>query len=484
MRLAFGLLCCVWPLAACDGDDDGGVADDGPPPTDAADPDASGPDAAVDCPDFFDCESSSNPGVIYVDGCAPVACGLFRYGNHEVDAHAESVAVSGPGPLRFSYVRTQPARQVRMVTFSGFSDELVAPITAAGATQGTSITRIGSASGDVIWVVWSEADGHIHAAHRSTNTLVWTLTLDIATGTRPVLDGFGSQPALAYVGAGGIHVRTYDGNSWSPPTVIAADVAALDLARFSDGFDNVLVAWRTPSQEVRVARSRAGMPFVTTVLESGLPPNPNGATVDLFETRLVYGLDADTSVSAELISDGTWRKRTFGHFRGQGSGAGWSQSIGAAFAYTSDVGVHVGSFLNNGLTHEQVVSRRCGHGAVLIGSNVTSPVIAHLCADGTLYVLDGGLDFPDGWNARCLAASGELADAANTCAIAQACIIEGGRSLCGTGAYVDDVAYAQTCGDPTVDPAIIDACEAATPGVACMPQGNDGTATVPAACAP
>jgi hypothetical protein len=87
---------------ACGGDDAGApddaatdAADDDGAPTDAdvdsppgdADADVDGPPVA--CPTFEDCETRGRPGVIFEDGCAPVACGFWRYQRRDVTAQGE-----------------------------------------------------------------------------------------------------------------------------------------------------------------------------------------------------------------------------------------------------------------------------------------------------------------------------------------------------------------------------------------------------------
>jgi hypothetical protein len=392
-------------------------------------------------------------------------------------------------------VSTAGAREVRLQWRRGANeiiDEVVAPVLAAGPTQGTALAPAGGTSDEpVIRIAWAESDDTIHVAERRFPLIgpqpPWTVTRNVASGRQPTLHG----AILAYADDAGLHLRRYSAGSWGAPTSVAAEVTSYGLRQFDDGFDNVRFVWRTPAQDVRTALSRNLQPFVISDIETGVAANPVGAAVAGNVEPVYYTRDDGTSVMATLHLVEGWRKRTFGRYPGQGRNITTATHY-ADVAYTSSFGVHTASLYrvnSNGAPRvtEQVVSTRCS-GGQLAGSSlgVVLPYLVHTCEDGRIYSLLGSTfdDLYD-WHQRCLAVARTLAARARSCAPAgTACVIEGGLRLCASGDAVDEMAYAQLCTADVVDPATIDACEAAAATVACVAGGGDGTVTMPAACLP
>lgn len=492
---------------ACGGDDagapDDATGDDGAP-TDA-DVDGSPTDAATDgppaaCPTWETCGSPDRAGVIYQDGCAPVACGYATYRTRDITAHGESPSGAGFMPDYIAYVATSGAREVRMNWFRGsiWVDEPVAPVLAAGPTGGTSVAPSAGVGGDpTIWIAWAESDGSIGVAHRLVPLIgpqpPWIVSRGVAGGRAPQLHATSTFPLLAYLAGSELHVRRFDGAAWSAPSVVATDVASFRLGFDDTGFETMEVVWRTAAQDVRVARSRNGMPFEVREVATGLPVNPNGAAALGGFDHVLYTRDPDTTIDATYHPVEGWKPREIAHFSGQGANLIRGGSSGAGLVYTSALGVHAGhSYFdpagNSELRFiEQLVSRRCAGGRIAADvMGATGPLIIHACDDGLIYAVnqwdtDGNYD----WHQRCLAAAGALATTARACATgARACIVDGAERWCGEGDAVTDLAYARLCGVPTAELSYLDACEPAVAAVGCVPDGGDGTATVPAACIP
>jgi hypothetical protein len=489
MRMVLTAVTAALALAACgggsgddsSGDDDGGI------------------DGGGDCGAAV-CEAGAC-GVVYRDGCAPLDCGLCRYDGAVIDAEgtSSSMTTAGGAPL-VAYVAPdgQGGHEVRLAALAGssWSSEVVAPALASGG-GGTSTSVLRTASG-AVWIAWSDTDPEVFTAHRDGSG-PWTVDVTHGRGVRPQLAELGDGTVLvAYAGIqpSGIQLRRYTGGAWSPPAVVAADDAyALALAARGTA---IHVAWRDDDQDARYARSVDGGAFTVEDLVTGVGGLATDATIALAldesgAPHVAYSVQEDTTVHARRSGD-AWERTELGRTFGQGGGTALTVGSRVHVAHMDAFALQLAD-ASGGTFAEQTVDDRCDEGPVAVGLDGGGALhVVHACAsdEGVSWLRRRAERFPDGWHAACEAIADTLYTTACSCAPdpqrPECCITattpDGTSRHCSAGQSVRLIAYAAVCGDPTVEPSILDACGPAAGAVACTSDGDEGNATVPAACLP
>ncbi|HUQ01380.1 MAG TPA: hypothetical protein VM261_02745 [Kofleriaceae bacterium] len=441
-------------------------------------------------------------GTVYRSGCAPVDCGLCRYDGADVDPMGKSPSLAGGATPRVAYIRDGGTPEVRVATFGGvsWSSEPVTTLTASGTNDLS--TSIAIASDGAIWVTWTESDDTVNVATRPAAASTWTVERAIGSGVRPAIGVLASgAPVVAFAGISpsGIQLRTKNGGAWSPST--ASPDGAFALAMAVSG-DQIHLAWRNQADDVRYAGGAIGA-LVAEAVEVDVPDVP----VDV-DVAIAVSADGTPHVGySYAVSEfgyatkagGSWQKRRFGRWFGQGGGAALAvDSAGASLgrvhvAYLDAFALRLADI--DGNVAEQIVSNRCDTGQVTLGFDGAGALhVVHGCENtrGIVWRARRGDRFADGWGASCDAIAQRLYETACSCAPDPArpkcCIVipsdNGSRNVCSSGLSVAEIARAQLCGDPTVSPSILDACTPAADAAVCTVDGDEGMVTVPPVCLP
>jgi hypothetical protein len=482
MRMVACAAIAVMAAAACGGCDGSSDGDGG-------DDDSCGSDVC----------SPGACGVLYRDGCEPVDCGLCRYDGAVIDPEGMSSSMfAGDPPVVVYVARNGVDHEMRLARLDGsaWTSEVVGLIAAGGASGPT--TEVWRTAAGTTWVAWSDSEPMVFTAHRAAGAATWTFEPAVGPGVRPkfaeLADG---TVVLTYVSLGvptAMHVHRRAGAGWGTPTVIADRAFALAIA--AAGAD-VHVAWRNQDQDVRYALSSDGGAFAIEDVRTGIGGIATAATIaiDLDGSgvpHLAYSVGELATVHARRTG-ATWENTELGRGFGQDRGAALVAGESIHVAYLNAFALQIADRSGTRFT-DQSVANRCDDGWVALGENGGGLHLVYSCypSEGVFWLRRRAERFPDGWNARCQAVADVLYQTACSCAPdpqrPECCITvqtESGTSRqCSSGQTPRSIAYAVVCGDATVDPTILDGCEPAAAGAACIANPEEGVVVVPDACLP
>jgi hypothetical protein len=454
------------------------------------------------CPDLASCVEGTC-GVIYRDGCAPIECGLCRYDAGVIDPAGTASSFFPRGQPLVAYIAPGEGvlHEVRLARFDGetWTSELVDFVRVF--PPGNPATAVWRADDGTEWVAWSDSDPFVWTASRAPGGK-WLLEGPLGRGVAPQLADlqtgavvvafidFDQTPNLVRV-----HRRNELG--WDIGTWVPDDSNTTAFALDARGFD-VHVASRNEQQDVHYAPSRNGSPFFGDELEVGIGGFALDASValDLDADGLphvAYSWWEDSTLHA-VKRDDAWRKSWLGRGFGQGTATAVEVEFEPHVAYMNAFGVQVADWSGDDFT-EQTVAHRCEGGPLALERIDTGALLlVYSCyaEDGVYWLRRGPDRYPDGWIARCEAAADALYEVACSCApdpeAPQCCItVETADATsrdCSAGQTPRTIARATVCGDPTVDPGMVDACLPAAAAATCSSDGEQGNVVVPAACLP
>ena len=443
-----------------------------------------------------------------IDACGQkVECEPCRWtADPVVDGNPDHVALAASGANGF-VVATATEGVVSFGTkaASGWQFERVGPELDADAYDIRGDLHLAVAPDGTPWIVFVHGlpgDFRVSAAHKTNGT--WTvesLGYGIAASIAVASDG---TPYVGYVGAvtgqvgggfGAVAARR-SGGSWSQRSLVSQTNSVLDIAVAVAGTEARLV-WYDSS--ALAMRHGAGTPGGATFAVEDIATNVSSGGTALHVDILVDGAGKShvTYLPYRAGPNYAVRDQTWSVEPAQGIGA----HRGPVRIASVSGGPIVVAVQDESLDTLRVGFRRQEWSSQLLFASCYSAAkmdmavdgagtagVLHTCKDEKLQLWTQTGIFPTGYGAACSSLGKGLCDPACACPRADdgKCCIWGsdGNGRCtGSASFCPASWTERYCGNVTVDPSHVFACQAALPTVMCTPDAGVG-AIEPAACAP
>jgi hypothetical protein len=446
-----------------------------------------------------------------IDACGQkVTCEACRWTSDPTNAsNVEHVAIAATGPGAFVIATVSDG----IVSFGtkgagGWQLARVAPDVEAGAFDNVLDLHMALAPDGTPWIVFAHGSSSytISVAHRTGGT--WSVeslgygidaAIAVAADGTPTVAYIGSVTGQAGGGYGAVAARRASGGGWTARTLVSQSNLVRDIAVAVTGTE-ARVAWYDAT--ALAVRYGFGVPgaasFTNEDIKTGVSSSGTEIHVDITNDAagkpVVAYLPYNAGPNYAVRDAGVWTIEPatgLGAYRGpvRIANAPNDAMVMAVLDRSGDT-LRAG-FRRQAAWSAQTLFRNCMSGSVMdmAVDGAGTAAIVHSCKAGGLEVwMQSGI-FPAGYSAACASLGKGLCDPACACPRAddgKCCIYGNGgtSSLCtGPASFCPTSWGERYCGNVTLDPMHVFACQAALPSVMCSADGGVG-AVEPVACAP